>query len=162
MYDKKRNSQIISDVIKEFDKGHKCLVISSRKEHCEILFKILKEKVKGVSVVTGDYSRKVVQERINIFSRKRIPQIMVATFDLIGEGFDVPDIDRAFLALPLRSDARIKQLIGRIQRPSPGKKDAILFDYVDSGVGVLVNQFKGRKQCRYRSYMDLGINVRNI
>ena len=87
--------------------------------------------------------------------------MLVCTFALLGEGFDVPFLNRAFITMPFRAEGKVEQLIGRVQRPAPGKEDSIVYDYVDADIGILVDQFntKGRNDCRFNAYSRLGLKV---
>lgn len=154
-----RNNVIVNDVLKEASAGRFCIVISDRKKHCEILYKKISEVWKKTGIVTGKYNKKHIQEQITNFNEKRIT-VLIATFSLLGEGFDVPFLDRAFISMPFRSEAKAEQLIGRIQRTYPGKKDAVVYDYVDIDIGVVRNQFDSNyKDCRSKTYKRLGVKI---
>jgi superfamily II DNA or RNA helicase len=56
---------------------------------------------------------------------------LVATGQLIGEGFDLADVEVLVLATPLKFSGRLIQYIGRALRPAPGKDQAIIIDFVD-------------------------------
>jgi len=56
---------------------------------------------------------------------------------LISEGFDCPGLSTLVLATPIRFEGRLLQVAGRIMRPAEGKK-ALVIDYVDAKVGVLL------------------------
>jgi superfamily II DNA or RNA helicase len=71
-------------------------------------------------------------------------KILVATIQLIGEGFDAPGLASLFLATPIKFSGRVLQTIGRILRPEKGKK-ALVFDYLDP-VGVLEASAKARQR----------------
>ena len=123
------------------------------------LFKSISKVWPKTGIATGKYSKKYVQKQVEEFNEGKIT-VLVATFALMGEGFDAPFLDRAFITMPHRAEIKTEQLIGRIQRVFPGKKDAIVYDYVDEDVGVLKNQFfNQRRSCRYRTYTRLGVNV---
>jgi len=155
----KRNRMIVGDVIKEAVQGRFCIVISDRREHCETLHTLISAGWDKTSIATGKYSKKYVREQVEKYNNGEIT-VLVATFALLGEGFDVPFLDRAFITMPFRAEAKAEQLIGRIQRSHPGKKDAIVYDYVDVDIGVIENQFfNKRRDCRYRTYTRLGVNV---
>jgi len=157
--DKKRNNMIVSDVIAEATAGHFCIVISDRRAHCETLHKLIQTKWKKTDIVTGKYNRKHINRQVDRYNKNEIT-VLVATFALLGEGFDVPFLDRAFIAMPFRAEAKTEQLIGRIQRAYPGKKDAIVYDYIDINIGVLENQFSNRKKAsRSRVYNRLGVEI---
>ena len=150
---------IVSDVLSEAVQGRYCIVISDRREHCETLHELISAGWEKTGIATGKYSKKYVQEQVKKYNEGDIT-VLVATFSLLGEGFDVPFLDRAFITMPFRSEAKAEQLIGRIQRTSPGKKDAIVYDYVDTNVGVLEHQFFNKtRDCRYRTYTRLGVDV---
>jgi superfamily II DNA or RNA helicase len=156
----KRNRVIAGDVLREAVKGHYCIIISDRREHCERLHQLISAGWPKTGIATGKYSKKYVAEQVEAFNKGDIT-VLVATYALMGEGFDVPFLDRAFIAMPFRAEAKAEQLIGRIQRTFPGKTDAIVYDYVDVDIGVLKNQFYNKRStCRHRTYSKLGIVVR--
>jgi len=64
--------------------------------------------------------------------------------------------------MPFRAESKAEQLVGRIQRACPNKKDAIVYDYVDSDIGVLADQFYNKNRaCRCRVYSKLGMEVKS-
>lgn len=154
-----RNTMIVKDVLEEAKSGKYCIVISDRREHCEILYKKISTMWPKTGIVTGKYTKKQIQGQVEAFNKEEIT-VLVATFSLLGEGFDVPFLDRAFISMPFRAEAKAEQLIGRIQRSYPGKEDAVVYDYVDENIGVIKNQFfNQRRSCRYRVYTRLGVEV---
>jgi superfamily II DNA or RNA helicase len=159
VYNNKRNHTIVNDVIREAQAGNYCIVISDRREHCEMLYKMIKSRWSKTGVATGKYSRKYIRRQVEEFDSGEIT-VLVATFSLLGEGFDVPFLNRAFICMPFRAEAKAEQLIGRIQRSHPDKKDAVVYDYLDVNIGVLKNQFKSsRGSCRYRAYTRVGAEI---
>jgi len=158
--DNKRNNIIVGDVLKEAHSGNFCIVVSDRKVHCETLCELISLGWDKVGIATGDYSKKYVEEQVQRYYNGEIT-VLCTTFALLGEGFDVPFMNRAFIATPFRAEAKVEQLIGRIQRTAENKKDAIVFDYVDADIGVLKNQFYSgsAKSCRHNVYMRLGLEV---
>lgn len=155
----KRTDIIIADVLKAAVDGHYCIVVSDRREHCEILYKRLSAVWPKTGIATGKYSKKYVQEQVRAYNENEIT-ILVTTASLLGEGFDVPFLDRAFVTMPFRSETKTEQIIGRIQRSFPGKKDAVVFDYVDVNIGVLENQFSSKNNnSRSRVYNRLGVPI---
>jgi len=79
-------------------------------------------------------------------------KVLVATSQLIGEGFDLPALSNLFLTTPIKFDGRVKQYAGRVLRTAKGKKPPTIYDYVDRP-GVLEASFKARK----RAYAEMGI-----
>lgn len=158
---KERNRTIVSDVLAEAHQGNFCIVVSDRRVHCETLCDLIKTGWEKTGVATGKYSRKYVEEQVNRFINGEIT-VLVTTFALLGEGFDISFLNRAFITTPFRAEAKVEQLVGRIQRVSEGKSDAIIYDYVDHNIGVVRNQFytgKANKPCRYNAYKRLGLEV---
>lgn len=145
--DDARNRLIASDVQKELRTGQGiCLVLSDRKKHCETLQGILRYKYDVHSeLLTGDLNndaRKAVMERLD----QGLVKVLVATGQLIGEGFDCPDLSTLFMATPIRFSGRVMQYLGRILRPSEGKVRARVYDYVDERVAPLVAAAKSRQR----------------
>ena len=147
--DDDRNRLIVSDVAREAQKNNGvCLVLSDRKMHCETLRTLLKYKY-GVSceLLTGDLSIGQRREVLDRLDRKEV-RVLVATGQLIGEGFDCEDLTTLFLTTPIRFSGRVLQYLGRVLRPAPGKAKARVFDYVDVKVDVL----KAAARARQRIY----------
>jgi superfamily II DNA or RNA helicase len=155
-----RSSIIVGDVLREAANGHFCIVLTDRKAHADALYDLIRIGWPKTGIATGKYSKKYVLEQSNLLNNKEIT-VLVCTFALLGEGFDVKFLDRAFIAMPFRAEGKVEQLIGRIQRTAEGKKDAVVYDYVDADIGLLKNQFysTGKNDCRYKAYTRLGLVV---
>lgn len=52
--------------------------------------------------------------------------------NLIVEGYDDPTLEAVLLARPTTSAVLFTQMIGRVTRPSPGKVDCLVIDFVDA------------------------------
>ncbi|MGE4518976.1 MAG: DEAD/DEAH box helicase [Desulfobacteraceae bacterium] len=136
--DNERNRLIASDIAAEYKKkaGH-IIVLSDRKKHCENLSRILKFRHSTESLVfTGDLS-----EKQRILALKKLTSqknsIIIATGQLIGEGFDLDSLSTLFLTTPVNFSGRLTQYLGRVLRTAPGKTKAVVYDYVDKNVHVL-------------------------
>lgn len=134
--DEHRNSQIVDDIVAQSGKSDGgILVVSDRVAHCELLAEMLAERGVHAKVLTGRTSsdeRSATVEAVHAGTQR----ILISTLQLIGEGFDCPGLATLFLTTPIKFTGRLQQVVGRILRPSPGKK-AMVFDYVDEQVGVL-------------------------
>jgi len=86
--------------------------------------------------------RKAIVERLNAGKVK----ILIATGQLIGEGFDAKSLQTLFLATPVKFDGRLTQYLGRILRPAHGKDSATVYDYLDKRVPVLVASHRARRK----------------
>lgn len=153
--DAKRNRLIVDDVAAragETDKGI-ALVISDRVSHCEELFRAICAQGVRACLLTGSVP---VRDRARIVEELNCnqAQVLVATAQLIGEGFDLKQLSSIFLATPIKFTGRVKQYIGRILRISEGKEEAVIYDYLDVN-GMLKNSFSSRMS----AYHDLGVKL---
>lgn len=145
--DPDRNLQICSDVAAEAQIGKgTCLVLTDRKQHCDDLRRILLNRFNTRSdLLTGDLSkadREAVVQNLNAGKTK----VLVATGQLVGEGFDCNTLTTLFLATPIKFNGRLLQYIGRVMRTARGKDKAVVYDYIDRHVKVLVASAKARKR----------------
>ena len=154
--DTERNLLIARDVAAEAAGGGGIsLVLSDRKAHCENLKTLLLHRFKTPSeLMTGDLppqERQAVVERLNAGAAR----VVIATGQLIGEGFDCPNLSSLFLATPIRFSGRVLQYLGRVLRPAPGKERARVFDYVDAEVETLAKAAEARRRVYVRAGMRL-------
>lgn len=144
-----RNHLIAEDAAKEvLQDGHVgvALILSDRKRHCETLQAILKHKHHiQAEKLTGDVSMAQRQEIVQRIQNGQT-RILVATGQLIGEGFDCPQLSSLFLATPVSFSGRVLQYLGRILRPAKGIKKARVYDYVDVLVGPLAVSAQARQK----------------
>jgi superfamily II DNA or RNA helicase len=145
--DTDRNVLIASDVAREAaDSSGICLVLSDRKAHCENLKALLKYRFRlDAELLTGDLSQGERQEVIERLNQKKA-RVVIATGQLIGEGFDCKNLSTLFLATPVSFSGRVLQYLGRVLRPAPGKKKARVFDYIDIHVDILVKAARSRQK----------------
>ena len=145
--DTQRNLLIAGDVAAEAARNTGiCLILSDRKAHCENIQSLLRYRFKLQSeLLTGDLDiaeRKKVLQRLN----QGQVRILIATGQLIGEGFDCKDLTTLFLATPIKFSGRLLQYLGRVLRPATGKKYARVFDYVDVNVETLKKAANARRR----------------
>ena len=153
--DANRNEQVAIDIVAVLITGEKCLVLTERVEHCEILLGLVRQKAKGIhaAIATGVMTKKQ-RERIAKRMEQERFQLLIATGKLIGEGFDWPAVSHLFLAFPFSWKGKLIQYVGRVQRSSEGKTLAVVHDYFDDQVPMLkVMYFK-----RLRTYRSLGLS----
>lgn len=150
IFDSNRNEQIINDIKKEANKSLRCLVLTERKEHVEVLSYYLKKEYEIITL-TGDLTQRQRKEKIKQIEAGNF-QVLIATGQLIGEGTDFPNLDCLFLVYPFSFSGKLTQYIGRIQRGSNGNN--IIYDYRDSNIDYLEKLFKKRKSY-YTKNFDL-------
>ncbi len=141
-----RNLQIIEEIIQAAvrpDNGV-LLVVSDRVSHCEIFTRHLAQKGLSVALLTGQTP---AEKRIEIVkaAQEGTLRILVATLQLIGEGFDCSGLSTLFLTTPITFEGRLLQVLGRIMRPAIGKH-AQVYDFVDISVPTLHRSAESRKR----------------
>ena len=142
--DEPRNELVVLSAIQESrNQGGIVLVLSDRKTHCNVLRSILLDSGIDSDVLTGDTTTK---DRAALTDKLRAGnvRVLVATGQLIGEGFDLPEISSVVLATPIKFSGRLIQYIGRALRPSPGKDCARIIDFCDVRVSVLAAGARSR------------------
>lgn len=146
-----RNTLIASDLLKVVSQGRFPLVISDRKEQLTKIQDLfhLKETQIGHQVfrLDGELSSKQRKEVLKQVEEARMGgdvAIIFATASLIGEGFDLPELDTLILASPLSFEGRLVQYAGRLHRIADGKTGIKVYDYVESACGVSYKMYKNR------------------
>lgn len=133
--DKERNARISADVIQASATSPGIsLVLSDRKAHCEALqtaiVNTLPRLAGSVAVLTGETKPEPRAEIVRRLDARQI-KILIATGQLIGEGFDCKWLSNLFLCTPIKFGGRLIQYLGRVLRPADGKTHAVIYDYVD-------------------------------
>ncbi|EFK09502.1 helicase C-terminal domain protein [delta proteobacterium NaphS2] len=128
------------------------LVLSDRRKHCLAIAEALGRDF-GIraDLLTGDLSKSARARTIERLNAGKC-RALVATSQLVGEGFDLPALGAVLLATPMTFKGRVLQAIGRALRPSPGQDHATVIDFVDHHVGVL----KASAKARMRTYREAG------
>ena len=152
--DKVRNTLIVDDVHKAVESGRTPLVLTSSKQHVNLLTELLKPFVKNVIQLTGSGTAKEKRETLQQLHKVPAdePLVIVATGQYVGEGFDYPRLDTLFLALPISWKGRLEQYAGRLHRENDGKKDVRIYDYIDIHEPVCDNMYHNR----LRTYASIG------
>ena len=141
--------EVIVNAIK-LNKGKSCLILSDRLEHLEHLMSWLPSSMRAEAVmVSGKMtSKKGKAEREQAIEDMRTgkKKYLFATYSLCKEGLDIPRLERLFMATPVKDYAAVVQSIGRIARTFEGKREPIVYDFVDN-IAYLVRAYKQR--CRH-------------
>lgn len=143
--DEKRNAYIV-DVVKEFmNQRKKILLISAIREHCDTLSELLlKETHKKVLVIHGGVKKRKLDY---------VPDILVATYGMLEEGFDDADLDTLILCTPRST---VQQTIGRVERIKENKLIPLVIDIVDQH-----SIFEGMWWKRFQFYKSRGFFIEN-
>lgn len=146
--DEARNELIVADVARELSTTGTVLVLTDRKNHCQTLQDMLARRGIEAEVLTGDLPAKPRQAVVEKLATGQI-RVVVATGQLIGEGFDCKGLSTLVLATPIRFYGRVIQSLGRVLRPAPGKTKARVIDFLDP-IGVLQASARARDRA-YRA-----------
>lgn len=139
-----RNRQILSniqEVAKEPDCGT-ILVVSDRVSHCRLFAEKLSESGVKVSLLSGQLSQEVRNEVVAAVQKGEV-DVLVATLQLISEGFDCPGLSTLFITTPISFEGRLLQVIGRVMRPAENKR-ARVYDYIDENIPTLLRSAHNR------------------
>lgn len=140
-----RNMEIVNFVVQAYKAGRVTLILSDlRESHLDRLFQMLtNEGVPGEEI--GYYVGGMKKHELAA-SKKR--KVILGTYKMCSTGTDVPVWDSLVMATP-RAD--VKQIVGRVTRSVPGKKQPVVLDLVD------VNPiFQNFHLTRLKQYYALG------
>ena len=137
----KRNETIINKIVEVSKEGRKQLVLCSRIEQCELLHKMLTDRGIKSELLIGKVSAK---KREKVLTEKVDWEVIVATISLAKEGLDVPALDTLHLVSCIANQSDTVQSVGRIERVKEGKKEPIVYDYVDVNIPYLTSKYKKR------------------
>lgn len=138
--DAARNALILAIARAALAAGRRTLLLSDRVAHLEAL----RLGLPGAFVITAGTRAE---------ERPRDCALLLATFGMASEGFDVPSLDCLILAA---ASSDVTQAVGRVLRAAEGKRDARVIDLVDGG------GFYGSSLARRRQYRALGLEVRDL
>ncbi|NJL24807.1 MAG: hypothetical protein HC902_06330 [Calothrix sp. SM1_5_4] len=158
-----RNNLIATKVAEALEQNRFPLLVSDRKDHLELLEQLVKKMSPDVEIVVLEGTLTNKQRRGSLariaelrLTKKRV--MLMATASLIGEGFDLPELDSLIFATPLSFEGRLVQYAGRIHRESEDKKSAQIIDFVDSYSAMFLKMYRGRistyRKMGYRIHED--------
>lgn len=155
MRDDARNALIVSLVVGLWSAGRQVLVVSEGVMHLQRLARLCREA--GVPAAdmgqftgseqrvtpTGDGPRRVSRRRdeAELERVKREARLILATYQMVTAGIDIPRLDAGLDATPASSAT---QLVGRIRRPRPGKPRPVWITLVDERSPVALRRFRSR------------------
>ena len=144
--DQGRNRMITDDILQSVrdDPDSTALVVSDRVSHCKIFLELLERHDVEVVLLTGQTQPEQRTEIVQRVQNGEI-QVLVATLQLISEGFDCSGLSSLFLTTPITFEGRLLQVIGRIMRPAENKT-ACVYDYVDEKVPALRRSAASRQK----------------
>jgi superfamily II DNA or RNA helicase len=152
-----RDELIINDTVNCIVKGRTPVILTRYLDHARKLYEKLRNEASNVFLLTGDEAKK---ERREILDRmEKVPRdesmLLIATGKLIGEGFDYPRLDTLIMAMPVSFKSVVEQYAGRLNRDYEGKKDVIIYDYVDSHISIFERMYAKR----LKAYKQIGYSI---
>mgnify|MGYP002624577811 CR=1 FL=1 len=152
-----RDEQIISDIMACIENGRTPVVLTKYTDHAEVLYGKLENCADNVILMLGGKSKKeqrlVGEQLAGVQPSESL--IIVATGQLIGEGFDYPRLDTLIMATPVSGRNVVEQYAGRLNRDYEGKKNVIIYDYVDNHVPMFERMYAKR----LRAYKQIGYEL---
>lgn len=112
-----RNDMICSVIAECLSEGRKVLVLSETVDHVDLLH----GRFPGSGCITGQSKEKGEERQKILYGH----DLVFATMRLAQEGLDRKDLDTLVVVTPLASESRFRQILGRIQRASAGKQQAM-------------------------------------
>lgn len=152
-----RNEQIVDDVKKCIAHGRTPLVLTRYKEHASLLSERMQTYADKLFLLSGDKSKKELQEireKMEEVSQNET-MILIATGQMVGEGFDYPRLDTLIMATPVSWKGIVEQYAGRLNRDYAGKKNVLIYDYVDSHI----DKFDKMYGKRLKAYKQIGYQI---
>ncbi len=151
--DKDRNALIAEMISSEPDHVH--LVPSRQLKHLDLIEKALKAAgYEGpIRKLRGEENARGESTEIAEAMKQAGGGVLLST--VADEGLDVPPLDRVWMVFPIRQQAATIQIVGRVERASPGKASAVVVDVHDPGCGVFDEQHLERM----RTYRAQGLRI---
>jgi superfamily II DNA or RNA helicase/predicted MPP superfamily phosphohydrolase len=155
--DIQRNEMIANDVIDLVKEGRFPVVLTERREHLKTLEELIKPHVDQLTVLYGGLKSTKKEETIQEFRgcSDAKSKVLLATGSYLGEGFDDPRLDTLLITMPVSFKGKIVQYAGRLHRDYHGKRNVLIYDYVDQNVSILNRMY----QKRLKIYKAMGYEV---
>jgi superfamily II DNA or RNA helicase len=155
--DEQRTALIAKDTLELAAQGRCPIVLTERREHLQRLAERLADHTHMLITLHGDM--RPAEHRAALEQLASTDgdggRVVLATGRYIGEGFDDPRLDTLLLAMPIAWKGTVVQYAGRLHRAHPGKRDVLIYDYVDAELPVLRRMFAKR----LRAYRSLGYEL---
>ena len=155
--DAARNEMIVRDVTDCVREVRSPVVISERREHLDVLERMLSGVADHLIVLRGGIGRRQmrsIREELDATPPNET-RIILATGAYLGEGFDDARLDTLFLTLPISWRGRLTQYAGRLHRQCAGKREVRIYDYHDQRVEMCARMFNRRAE----GYRDIGYEM---
>ncbi len=155
--DSARNARIVADATNALKNGRKVLLLTKRTEHLALLHTQLAKAEYPCFMLHGRMKAKERQAIIKALADlpEGAPHILLASGQLVGEGFDHAPLDTLILTLPISWTGTLQQYAGRLHRDHAHKSDILIYDYVELDHPQLYRMWEKRQ----RGYRAMGYKV---
>jgi superfamily II DNA or RNA helicase len=124
-------SSVTGDAIKHYlhyARGKSAVVFCCTVDHANHVVQQFKAANITATTLLGSTVPAERDRAINALANGKL-QVLV-TVDVVSEGFDCAAAEVAVLLRPTQSEGLFLQQVGRVLRPSPGKREAVVLDHV--------------------------------
>jgi len=155
--DADRNARIVADATTALANGRKVLLLTKRTEHLDLLHAQLANVKFPCFMLHGRMKTKERQAIIKALAElpQDEPYILLASAQLVGEGFNHAPLDTLILTLPISWTGTLQQYAGRLHRDHADKRDILIYDYVEQDHPQLYRMWEKR----LRGYRAMGYQV---
>jgi len=161
-----RNQLVVEAAVERLNGGEFPLLVADRKAHLDKLSDLLvgqNSMQASVEIVRLDGEMSPKQRQLGIANARKLRSegklvLLVATGSLVGEGFDLPELDALILAVPLSFEGRLIQYVGRIHRVLDGKAKVQVVDFFDAHSPMFIKMYRNRM----RAYRKMGYEIREL
>lgn len=155
--DDDRNARIVADATNALKNGRKVLLLTKRTEHLDLLHTQLANVEYPCFMLHGRMKAKERQAIIKALAElpEDAPHILLASAQLVAEGFDHAPLDTLILTLPISWTGTLQQYVGRLYRDHANKSDILIYDYVEQDHPQLYRMWEKRQ----RGYRAMGYQV---
>jgi superfamily II DNA or RNA helicase len=135
------------------DTGRCPLILAERCDHLLALRARFERFTRNLVVLHGGLSaREFRSAQAGLQPGGSGERLVLATGRYLGEGFDDSRLDTLFLVMPISWTGTLAQYVGRLHRDHDGKREVIVYDYVDRAVPVFARMAAKRE----KGYRALG------
>jgi superfamily II DNA or RNA helicase len=151
------NPPIVDDAISALKNGRKVLLLTKRTEHLDLLHAHLLNVEYPCFMLHGRMKAKERKAVVKALAElpEGVPHILLASAQLVGEGFDHAPLDTLILTLPISWIGTLQQYAGRLHRDHSNKTDILIYDYVELDHPQLYRMWEKRQ----RGYRAMGYRV---
>jgi len=136
-HDTRRNALLAEQIRWCSANRAKTVVVTSTVEHAELLAQVVPS-----ALLAGKHKDR---------SLAKNARMLIATYSMLEEGYDDPELDTLILATPRST---VQQVVGRVEREHPGKQVPLVIDIVDN-FSLFPNMFWKR----HKFYESRGFDV---